>query len=131
VTAESNQLKFKWGYEWKGTRREEEADEVARDVAQFANTEGGTLLIGIGEKDLPDGRRVATDCPGVPDACPMHQAWLAGSSKQSRPVTETIGVGNDWGRAATSGRAVASRLELAAREGPRSEPTIGLRWQRA
>jgi hypothetical protein len=62
VTSENRLLDFKGRY----GRTPDQAVEVARDVAQFANTEGGTLLVGVGER-LDAGRRVADQIVPVAD----------------------------------------------------------------
>jgi predicted HTH transcriptional regulator len=56
TTAETRILEFKSEYRWQKVNdnradRVAQAEELARDVAQFANTDGGTLLIGITERD--------------------------------------------------------------------------------
>jgi hypothetical protein len=62
VTSENRFLDFKGRY----GHTPDQAVEVARDVAQFANTEGGTLLVGVGEQPLA-GRKVAHEIVAVPD----------------------------------------------------------------
>lgn len=62
-TTENRWLEFKALYE----DGPEADDELARDIAQFANTEGGVLLIGIAEDRRSDGRHVAREGPGVAD----------------------------------------------------------------
>lgn len=59
VTAESKHLEFKGGYGWQGPKKEEQAVELCRDVAQFANTDGGVLLLGVSETVGTDGQKVA------------------------------------------------------------------------
>lgn len=70
-TEESRFLDFKAMYPLrkKGEGKEslpDQAEELCRDVAQFANRDGGTLLVGVGEKDTT-GRTVAGDVHGIAD----------------------------------------------------------------
>ena len=69
TTSEGRVLEFKGGYGWKAPthdHRAGEAEELARDVAQFANTDGGVLLVGVTERSV-DGRRVADKIAPVDD----------------------------------------------------------------
>ena len=78
VTAESPSLEFKAMYPWKDAdvaTRQRNALELARDIAQFANTDGGTLLVGVSEKLLPNGRVVADGIVPVVEAAGFVQ-WL-------------------------------------------------------
>ncbi len=65
-TAESLHLEFKREVKWKRTESPD-PKELCRDVAQFANTEGGVVLIGIEEKSV-NGRRVADGYRSVDDS---------------------------------------------------------------
>lgn len=47
--------------------------ELCRDLAQFANTEGGTLLIGVEEAKGPNGHKVASRILGVQDVDGLKQ----------------------------------------------------------
>ena len=50
--------------------------ETCRDVAQFANTEGGCLVIGVNErKDPTTGIKVAESISSLPDPDQMQQ-WI-------------------------------------------------------
>lgn len=51
----------------KGPNGQEAQAELCRDIAQFANTEGGTLLIGVDEKQGPNGHKVASEIIGLKD----------------------------------------------------------------
>jgi hypothetical protein len=75
ATPETRHLEFKGAYRWRHCARSEQADEAARDVAQFANTEGGVLLVGVSERDGPDGRKVADDIVPVTDIHGL-KGWL-------------------------------------------------------
>lgn len=78
TTSESLSLEFKAMYAWKDadvTTRQRTALELARDIAQVANTDGGTLLIGVSEKALPDGRRIADGVVPVVEPAAFVQ-WL-------------------------------------------------------
>jgi len=62
VTPESLHLEFKAAYRWTDEKlalKQEHAIEVCRDIAQFANADGGVLLVGVSEKATGDGRKVA------------------------------------------------------------------------
>lgn len=39
-TPETKHVEFKGGYGWRGTSKDEQAVELCRDIAQFANTDG-------------------------------------------------------------------------------------------
>ncbi|MEZ4225965.1 MAG: ATP-binding protein [Polyangiaceae bacterium] len=65
--AESKYLEFKAEYAWHRDDRREQGVECARDVAQFANTEGGTILVGIDEGVGASGLKVASAVRGVDD----------------------------------------------------------------
>ena len=62
-THETRHLEFKSGYGWRKASAPDaaadQAEELSRDVAQFANTDGGTLLVGVRERRTEDGRSVA------------------------------------------------------------------------
>lgn len=62
-TPESIVLEFKEELEGFGAKDpkplREKRLECARDVAQFANTLGGTLLFGVAEQEQPNGQRIA------------------------------------------------------------------------
>lgn len=64
-TEESLFLDFKGEYHWQKSKcpdaqkRDREAAELCRDVAQFANTLGGTLLVGLTEHAGQSNRKVA------------------------------------------------------------------------
>jgi hypothetical protein len=63
-TQECRSLEFKAEYRWqKGKHKPEDladqAEELCRDVAQFANGDGGTLVVGVTERGTQDGRKVA------------------------------------------------------------------------
>jgi hypothetical protein len=65
VTAESLVLEFKRDLPgaWIGASddiKREARKETARDVAQFANTFGGSILYGVDETEQPNGQRVAS-----------------------------------------------------------------------
>jgi hypothetical protein len=84
-TAESLHLEFKRTYRWR--RPDPEADpveaerwdktevalEAARDLAQFANTEGGVLVIGVAAR--PDGCKVADHVEPVTEVDGLR-GWL-------------------------------------------------------
>jgi hypothetical protein len=74
-TAETRHLEFKATFDWQSERRDEQADHAARDIAQFANTEGGVLLVGVSEREGPNGQRVADGVVPVQD---LHglTGWL-------------------------------------------------------
>ncbi len=81
ITPETRVLEFKSEYRWqkaKGNQadREGQAEELARDVAQFANTDGGTLLIGITERDAGNGRKVADALAPITEIDGFKQ-WVA------------------------------------------------------
>jgi len=60
ATPESLHLEFKRQYAWiRDGKRADHAVELCRDVAQFANTDGGVLLVDVDEEDRPDGTKVA------------------------------------------------------------------------
>ncbi|MBI5491229.1 MAG: ATP-binding protein [Deltaproteobacteria bacterium] len=63
-TAESDRLEFKLTYEWHGPDRRRRALEACRDVAQFANAQGGMMVLGVPEVRTEDGRLVAGDIIG-------------------------------------------------------------------
>ncbi len=71
-TVESRHLEFKQAYDDRSKKNN--ARECARDLAQFANAEGGTLLLGVTETTHPDGRHVASGIVTVPDA--IGEQWL-------------------------------------------------------
>jgi hypothetical protein len=67
-TPESKHLEFKAAYGWQGAGKDAQAVELCRDLAQFANADGGALLIGVTEIDGPGGgRKVAGEILPVPD----------------------------------------------------------------
>ena len=70
VSTESRFLEFKREYGWKGATAQAKhglALEVCRDIAQFANAQGGVLLVGISEMAASDGGAVADAIVSVPD----------------------------------------------------------------
>lgn len=70
-TPESLNLEFKALYKWTDeapATKQAEAIELCRDLAQFANAEGGVLLVGVSEEAKPDGRKVASGIVSVQDA---------------------------------------------------------------
>ena len=80
TTTETRILEFKSEYRWQKPKydhaqRAEQAEELCRDVAQFANTDGGTLLIGVTERDTTDGRKVADAIAPVADVDDFKQ-WI-------------------------------------------------------
>lgn len=76
-TTEGLHLDFKQVVNWKqgGDEKAAQATEVCRDIAQFANTEGGTLLIGVIEKSNQHGLKVATGVLPV-DAPNDFKKWI-------------------------------------------------------
>ena len=81
TTAETRVLEFKSEYRWQKVNdnradRVAQAEELARDVAQFANTDGGTLLIGITERDAGNGRKVADALAPITEIDGFRQ-WVA------------------------------------------------------
>jgi schlafen family protein len=63
-TPETRVLEFKAEYRWQKDKYKpgemaNQAEELCRDVAQFANSEGGTVLVGVTERSVPEGRKVA------------------------------------------------------------------------
>jgi hypothetical protein len=67
-TPESKHLEFKAAYGWQGAGKDAQAVELCRDLAQFANADGGALLIGVTEIAGPGGgRKVAGEILPVPD----------------------------------------------------------------
>ena len=58
----------------KDTVRQDAARETCRDVAQFANTEGGLLVVGVTEKAV-NGLAVADEVVGVAEPSKM-KAWI-------------------------------------------------------
>lgn len=89
-TAENKWLEFKTAYS------KEDPLELARDIAQFANTEGGTLLFGVSEeKDSTGKLNVAKEFVGVSDVDRLKQAIEQAiqnhiTPSTFRPVSETI-----------------------------------------
>jgi hypothetical protein len=78
-TSEDRTLEFKAEYRWRrdgasGDIAQAHAEELSRDVAQFANTEGGVLLIGVAEK-VVDGRRIAEKISPISDVSGLKQ-WI-------------------------------------------------------
>jgi len=70
TTPESLHLEFKTLYRWTdeaSATKQAEAIELCRDLAQFANAEGGVLLVGVSEEAKPDGRKVASGIVSVQD----------------------------------------------------------------
>lgn len=75
-TSENRVLEFKEEYRWQRNTPEDrasQAEELCRDVAQFANTDGGVLLVGVTERE-EDGRRVADGIKSV-DAVDGLRQW--------------------------------------------------------
>ena len=85
TTEESLELEFKAHLQGlllpkSGHKRErilkDARKELCRDVTQFANSSsGGTLLIGVAERDAEDGRHVAASISGVKDTA-IHHQWI-------------------------------------------------------
>lgn len=75
ATPESLFLEFKDRYEWQGGSKKDHAAEVARDVAQFANSQGGVLLVGVSEERRPDGSAVASEIVGI-DNISGFKGWV-------------------------------------------------------
>lgn len=81
-TTESRLVEFKEQYRWqKGAKSGRDDDDIAgqaeelcRDIAAFANADGGTLLVGIAEAKKA-GRRVADSIKGVDDIDGFKQ-WV-------------------------------------------------------
>jgi hypothetical protein len=74
-TPESKRLEFKGGYGWRGASKGEQALEFCRDVAQFANTDGGVLLIGVAEAEGAYGGKVAGSIKPLEDVDGLKN-WL-------------------------------------------------------
>src|SRR5688572_23547983 len=76
TTPEGLQLDFKREIVWKKGQQGKptEPRELCRDIAQFANTEGGILLIGVKEKTV-DGVKVAEGMHPVDDPSGLA-AWI-------------------------------------------------------
>jgi predicted HTH transcriptional regulator len=55
-TTESMTLDFKYDLNHFVAARQDDAKELCRDICQFANSEGGTLLVGIVEQKSGDAR---------------------------------------------------------------------------
>jgi hypothetical protein len=73
TTTESLFLDFKQTINYRVSDAQK---ETCRDIAQFANTEGGCLIIGISElKDPTTGIKVADSLFGLPDPDQMQQ-WI-------------------------------------------------------
>lgn len=73
TTTESLFLDFK---KTINTKAPDEQQEICRDIAQFANTEGGCLVIGVNErKDPTTGIKVAESISGLPEPDQMQQ-WI-------------------------------------------------------
>lgn len=73
TTTESLFLDFKKAI---NTKAPDAQQETCRDIAQFANTEGGCLVIGVNEwKDQTTGIKVADSISGLPDPDQMQQ-WI-------------------------------------------------------
>lgn len=66
TTSESKHLEFKAAYGWRAAGNVQTI-ELCRDVAQFANTEGGVLLVGISEIEQGGGRKVGGSINPVDD----------------------------------------------------------------
>ncbi|MEO8901722.1 MAG: ATP-binding protein [Polyangiaceae bacterium] len=70
LTTESRTLEFKREYHWTGSTAPDKrsvALELCRDIAQFANTDGGALIVGVAERAEADGTKVADCVVPVPD----------------------------------------------------------------
>jgi hypothetical protein len=92
VTPESVVLDFKaalHGMLAKGVAKREAHKELARDIAQFANTYGGTLLIGVSE-DSKTAPSVADAVVSVP-APEAAQQWIA-QAAQAYLVPSTLSI---------------------------------------
>lgn len=102
-TTESLVLEFKRDY---GKRRTEKRKvvrntqkELCRDIAQFANTWGGCLLIGVDEREDP-GRnlRIADKIMGVDDPDSLRQ-WITQAAKNylvPSTTSPSVPVGPQW-----------------------------------
>lgn len=78
ATCESRFLEFKAEYRWQKAQDDhpaEQAVELCRDVAQFANGEGGTVLVGVEEDLGRDGRKVAARVRSV-DSADGFKQWV-------------------------------------------------------
>jgi hypothetical protein len=89
TTPESKSLEFKAKYGWNEEGKAEQAVEVCRDVAQFANTDGGSLLIGVSEKKVPDGRKVADAIVPVTDSDGLTN-WIEQAIRNNRRAIQAV-----------------------------------------
>ncbi len=76
----------------RGQKKTAYAKETARDIVQFANTLGGTLLYGVAEADDATAWRVATAVPGVPDP----DAFMEFLDHSVRPLVQPTGYAFTW-----------------------------------
>jgi Putative DNA-binding domain len=79
TTTESLHMEFKgdisgWNVLDRAARQRAQL-ETCRDIAQFANTLGGTVLIGVVEQPRSDGLKVATCIMPVPEVDTLR-AWI-------------------------------------------------------
>lgn len=74
-------MDFKAKYEWRTPpatpkkERDAVAVELCRDLAQFANTDGGVLLIGVSEMRGVNGQKLAGEIKPVEDIDGFKQ-WM-------------------------------------------------------
>jgi hypothetical protein len=95
-TSEDRNLEFKSEYRWqKGKGPPGEAEELSRDVAAFANTDGGVLLVGVAERE-DSGRRIADKIANIENVDGLKQ-WIEQSIRNnltpstfSRAIAEIV-----------------------------------------
>lgn len=51
----------------------EHVDKIAKLVSAFANGQGGTVIIGVKEKKLPNGAGIIVEMPGIEDAGSLEE----------------------------------------------------------
>jgi hypothetical protein len=96
ITKENKYLEFKIAQEAQSGH----LIELARDIAQFANSDGGTLLFGVREERDPTGTfNVAKEIVGVPDVEVLRQKIEQAiqnhiTPSTFRPTSETIPCSN-------------------------------------
>lgn len=76
----------------RNNARAQHARETARDIVQFANTEGGTLLYGVEEADDATAWKVATAVRGVPEP----DAFMEFLGQSVRPLVQPTGYSFTW-----------------------------------
>src|SRR6185295_15721921 len=90
-TPESLVLEFKRQIDgWNGSKiaNEEQRKEVCRDIAQFANTFGGCLLVGVeADLDLNLGVKVATSIESVKEPEKLLEQVEQAIAKYLEPAT--------------------------------------------